>query len=158
MMLLSLLLGLQIWVRTELQPHHARLFQQAHNICAFSAGRGDNQNLFLELRRNSAGTTLRLAAGTTGHDGYVHSIIGIKNPGSTSTTPTSTTTTDTDEIFRLAATSPSAPSGGRSSVLNTPTGWSRAQPAQHPRRMSTELRERETTRMVSSNLPRPGGA
>ena len=67
-----------------------------HKFCAFSAGRGDNQNLFLELRRNSAGTTLRVAAGTKGHDGYIHSIIGIKNPGesgSSTTTPTTPTTT-----------------------------------------------------------------
>ena len=38
------------------------------------------------------------------------------------------TTTDTDTIWRLATSTPSAPSGGTSSENHTPTGWQRTQP------------------------------
>ena len=37
-------------------------------------------------------------------------------------------TTDVDEIFRLAAMQPATPTGGTSTLIHTPTGWTRSEP------------------------------
>ena len=90
--------------------------------------------LFTVLR-NSSNTTLRLKIFAQNQNLNpdesitIHAVVGIKNPRGSSPDPTSTTTTNRDEIFRLATTTPSAPSGGGSSALHTPTGWSRTQPS-----------------------------
>ena len=41
---------------------------------------------------------------------------------------TGVTTTDTDYVYRLAATTPSTPTGGTSTLDHQPTGWSRTEP------------------------------
>ena len=69
-------------------------------VCAYSAGRGDNQNVFLRVTSVNSGAGLKFEAFETGHDAYIHAIIGIRNPrpGEIGTATTTTTTTPTDPV------------------------------------------------------------
>ena len=59
----------------------ASILTSSKVFCAYSAGRGDNQNVHIGLRRNSAGTVLYASVGVNSHNANIYAIIGIKNPG-----------------------------------------------------------------------------